>query len=165
MKNESNENMINSEIHAGKNVMKEDSVSLFNKVLRGEISAVEAYKQVIEKFKDDSQLSIIKSICSEHISTVDKLKKHIVDKADYDSPDDKSGVWGVFVSTFIGTAKALGDTATLKALNEGEEHGLNQYVQMLESDLLTQEDKNLIKNEFIPVQKKHIQNLKSIVKN
>lgn len=141
----------------------QQSAEYFNKVLRGEISAVEAYESILSKFSDDPLHGPLSKIRNHHSDTVVKLKKHVIKKAEL--PDNDSGVWGAFVSSFVGTAKALGDTATLKALIEGEEHGLNQYKDMIKSSDLTAQDKDLIKSEFLPRQEEHILNLKAMVRN
>ncbi len=137
----------------------EEQASLFNKELRGEISAVEGYKQVSEKFKDDPKIVIIQGILKEHEETVADLKRHIAFKPTDEEPEKASGVWGTFVATVLGTAKALGETPTILALIEGEEHGLDQYMNLIKNPSLTFEDRNLIRMKFMPRQESHIRKL------
>lgn len=134
-----------------------------NKVLRGEISAVEAYTQVMDRFKDDPEIYTIRQILMEHQNSVATLKKHIANK--FDNPETDSGIWGTFVTTVVGTAKTLGETATIQALIEGEEHGLDQYTGLLENENLSFVEKNLISTEFIPRQEEHIFQLRAMIKN
>ncbi len=139
----------------------ENSTPWFNKVLRGEISAVEAYEKVELKFNDDAEIAVIKSILNEHRKAVSSLKNYIM--AVLETPDNSSGIWGAFVTSVIGTATSLGDTATLKALIEGEEHGLQQYNDMLLDSSLNALDKTLISSEFVPRQERHIFQLNAMV--
>ena len=54
-----------------------------------------------------------------------------------------------------GTAKLLGDAAALKALKEGEEHGLKDYQDALEDKNLPADCQTLIRG-LIEKQRQHI---------
>lgn len=140
----------------------EQQTELFNKVLRGEISAVEGYRQVIDKFKNDPKILVIQNILNDHVDTVEELKKHINFKPTTELADQDSGVWGKFVATYLATAKILGEGTTTSALIDGEEHGLKQYMELMKDPDLSLEDKNLIKTKFIPRQERHIRRLEEM---
>ncbi len=55
----------------------------------------------------------------------------------------------------------LGDAAALKALKEGEEHGLKDYESALDKvDAMTRQ---IIAADLIPAQRRHIQQLDSLL--
>lgn len=70
-------------------------------------------------------------------------------------PSKGSGAWGAFARAAEGTAKLFGNTAALKALKEGEEHGLKEYQDALESDDLAADCRDLVRT-LIPKQRQHI---------
>lgn len=128
-----------------------------NSVIRGERAAAETYKQALDKVGNDPRSKRLRSIYTDHLSAVMELKKHV--RARFDEPVDSSGIWGAFAKTFMGTAKLFGDHSTLKALKEGEEHGLKQYEGLLEDDDIDAGVNLLVKNTLIPKQREHLRQL------
>ena len=107
-----------------------------NSLLRGEMSAIETYRQAIEKLGDvhDPLVEELRAMQRDHRDAADALWHHIEQHGG--KPSEGSGPWGTFAKAVEGTAKLLGNTAALKALKEGEQHGLKDYQDALE-------DKNL----------------------
>lgn len=136
---------------------------IINKVLRGELAAIEAYEKVLEKFAGDPIVNNIIDLKLSHQATVRSLQERVIVSGDL--PAESPGAWGTFVSTVVSTASALGDTLTLTAMIEGEEHGLTQYENLAGSEDLSMIDKNLIVHELIPRQKQNILSLKSMLSN
>lgn len=60
-----------------------------------------------------------------------------------------------------GTAKALGDTAAIKALKEGEEHGLKDYREVVGD--VNPDARQIILADLIPAQERHIQQLAALL--
>lgn len=136
---------------------------LIDSICRGEISAIEAYEQVIEKLDKSVEIKkMIKDFYSDHKYALQFWKAQSL-KNDHD-PQDSSGVWGKTVEAIVGMSKIFGEVAALKALLEGEEHGLKEYQSMLESPVLTQEQRDEIIEKFIPCQKRHIHRLDSLIR-
>ena len=54
--------------------------------------------------------------------------------------------WGSFAKAVTGTAKIFGSTAALKALKEGEEHGIHSYEKALKEPDWPGECRTLINN-------------------
>lgn len=133
-----------------------------NKILRGEISAVEAYEQVCEKIKEAPETYRLKKFGQDHQMAVDFWKKQarIAGKI----PDTSSSIWGATVEAFVGLSKIVGEDTALIALKKGEQHGLHNYEDMLSSDKLTNSQKIEIRNVFIPQQKKHIESINALLK-
>ncbi len=138
----------------------EETTEYLNKILRGEISAVEAYQQVIEKFSADAESLQLSRFQNEHSRAVAKLKECIQNSLEVPSPD--SGVWGTAVATIVGAAKLAGNKASLKSLLEGEEHGLKEYEEVLKMNLAP-EERDLVERDLKPALKQHIAELKRMI--
>ncbi len=128
-----------------------------DEILRGEISAVEAYEQVIEQLSEDPELFRLTEMKVDHENAVNYWKKESRDSGRI--PESDSSLWGNVVEAFVGTSKIIGDEAALIALKKGEEHGLSNYRKMLNSEKLKKAEKEKIENMFIPNQKKHIESI------
>jgi len=100
-----------------------------NCLLRGEISATETYNQALEKFAGQPQEGELRGIRDEHRTAANTLRQHVHTHGG--DPSTDSGWWGAWAKLVEGTAKAFGHTAALKALKEGEEHGLKEYREAL----------------------------------
>jgi uncharacterized protein (TIGR02284 family) len=137
-----------------------EAVGQLNSLLRGEISAKETYVQAIEKLgiEGRGEVEVLRDIAREHADAVDRLKDAVQQAGG--TPAGSSGVWGAFARTVEGSAKALGDAAAIKALKEGEEHGLKDYESALEN--VDPNSQRLIA-ALIPAQRKHIQQLDSLL--
>jgi uncharacterized protein (TIGR02284 family) len=110
-------------------------VSQLNSLLRGEMSAIETYRQAVLKVGEGEPGSAeLRALQHDHRDAADALWHHIEQHGG--KPSEGSGAWGSFAKAIEGTAKLFGNAAALKALKEGEEHGLKDYQDALE-------DKNL----------------------
>ena len=140
----------------------EPGVDQMNSVLRGEISATEAYQSVLEKLETDPDSPRLHQFLDDHQSAVTYWQEQIDrEGAEHDA---SSGPWGSAVEAFVATAKLLGNVAALSALKEGEEHGLKLYEEMLASDDLTMDQRNYIREDLIPKQRQHINSLEAMKK-
>ena len=101
------------------------AVETMNGLLRGELAATETYQQAIAKIGTSPGLTELKSIHAEHRSAANEFRQHVHQLGG--KPDQGSGTWGAFAKAVEGTATLLGNKAALKALKEGEEHGLKEY--------------------------------------
>jgi bacterioferritin (cytochrome b1) len=139
-------------------------VDQLNKFLRGEISAAETYRMAIEKVSGQNpsasdSLGLLRETQAEHGRAAQSLRDRIRELGG--EPEDSSGAWGVWAKFTTGVANILGDTATLKALKEGEEHGLNDYQQNVGTiDPVSQD---LILNQLIPAQQRHVNLLEQLL--
>src|SRR4030095_4426391 len=102
-------------------------IEQLNSLLRGEISAVETYKQAIEKVEDEhtSDALALRAIATEHGESAQTLRDEV--RRLGGEADDSSGPWGAWAKVVQSTAKLFGDASALKSLKEGEEHGLKDY--------------------------------------
>ena len=126
---------------------------------RGEISATETFNQALAKFKGLPEETEVTRMRDEHREAANSLRQHIHQQGG--EPASGSGIWGAWAKCVEGTAKIFGKTAALKALKEGEEHGLKDY-----QSALTGVDANsaqLIQNQLIPAQQRHINLLDQLI--
>ena len=119
-----------------------------NKLLRGELSAIETYSQAQDKFHNQPEEEVLVKIRSFHSSNANKLREHIVSM--HGKPSDSSGAWGTFAKAIEGGAKLLGETAALQALIAGEEHGIQEYQDALKDTEVMAEIKEVIRRDLIP---------------
>jgi hypothetical protein len=125
------------------------TIDLLNSFLRGEISAVETYRQAIEKLSDDPIPELRENQAS-HQRRVELLQREIMNLGGV--PESGSGAWGAFTRLIEGGATLLGRGPALAALEEGEDRGLAQYRKdlnqlpgatrlLVESDLLADQQR------------------------
>ena len=102
------------------------NIDQLNSFLRGEISAVEAYRIALDKLAIDSPARSRLDACrSSHAERVAALRSKIL--ALGGQPADGSGPWGGMVKAIEQSATAFGDKTAVDALEAGEDHGLRDY--------------------------------------
>lgn len=137
------------------------TVEHLNKVLRGELSAVEAYEQVTGRFASEPEIYRLIDMKAEHEDSVRCLRTMISHEGAF--PDDGAGLWGTVVKAVVGTGKLFGNVPALTALRQGEEYGLRLYEDLANEDLGS-EDLRVIRSKLIPRQEKHIALLDQLAK-
>ncbi|MDF1825666.1 MAG: DUF2383 domain-containing protein [Verrucomicrobiales bacterium] len=141
---------------------REHCVSVCNSLLRGEISAVETYGMVIEKFSEEPEVGILERIRSEHEQAAFQLRNRLIEMQAL--PETSSGAWGAIVKTVQGTANLFGEESAVKSLQQGEEIGRGAYENALEDVNVLPECKNLIRGRLLPMVTNHTDRLESIGK-
>jgi len=126
------------------------SVDALNGFLRGEISAVETYRQAIEKLRNSSARSQLEDCRRSHEQRVSKLREQVTRLGG--EPAEGSGPWGAFARLVEGGAKAFGESAAVAALEEGEDHGLKLYRGDL--DKLDPTTRQLVEGDLLPAQER-----------
>lgn len=124
----------------------EDVLGKLNSFLRGEISAVETYKQALDKVTDPGIRSQLQSCEEDHEQRVELLRARITELGG--KPDTSSGAWGVWAKLVQGGGNLLGEKTALQALEEGEDHGLNDYRRDL--DELDTETRSWVESNLLP---------------
>ncbi|MAF79298.1 MAG: hypothetical protein CME60_14140 [Halobacteriovoraceae bacterium] len=130
-------------------------------IIKGERAAVETYGQVFEKYGADSQMDKLRYFSKDHKEAVMELN-NIARQNNIEIPES-SGAWGSWSKLVTGTATMLGEKSALKALKEGEEHGLKEYEDLLSSSSVPTQLKTMVQDKFIPMQRKHIQDIDSLM--
>ncbi len=131
-----------------------------NSLLRGEISAVETYTQAVAKFETGSERPVLERLRSDHEKSAHQLRQHVLSMGG--EPASSSGGWGAFAKAVEGSAKILGESAALKALQEGEEHGIKEYEEALDSREVMDEIKTAIRGDLLPRLRQHIAELEAL---
>lgn len=134
----------------------------YNDIIRGEISAEEAYHQVLSGFEFLKGRQRLRDFLKDHHDASVFWKNEA--KKEYEKPVDTTGLWGVVVESFVGASKMLGLESALDVLKKGEELGLRNYKSMLEIDELTTYQRDKVRDILIPRQKKHIETLSAMIK-
>jgi uncharacterized protein (TIGR02284 family) len=141
-----------------------ESTSTLNSLLRGEISALETYGQVLEKLKHESAPGVetFHQLRGDHRDAAEALQRFVHVRGGEPSRD--SGPWGTFAKAVTGTAKVFGNTAALKALKEGEEHGEKEYKDALDDQSMPAEARSLIRDTLLPRQRQHVATIDRLMK-
>ena len=125
------------------------TVDTLNEFLRGEVSAVETYRQAIEKLSGSPHRTLLEEGRRSHELRVTKLQEQV--RRAGGEPSQGSGAWGAFAKLVEGGAKVFGEAAAIAALEEGEDRGLKLYRgdlsgldpasrQFVQSDLLVPQE-------------------------
>jgi len=134
-----------------------------HKILRGEIAAVEAYERSIRGMSaTDPSVGHLERITRDHVAAVETLRTHLVEEGE--EPDEGPGMWGAYTRLLEKAGTWLGDDTDLKALKEGEVHGLSEYRTSLGHQDLPPELRNAIETCLIPAQEEHIALLDELLK-
>jgi rubrerythrin len=130
-----------------------DALETLNELLRGEMAAIETYRQALEVVEDGEPAETLRALRRHHRDAADVLWHHV--EAHGGQPSDGSGAWGAFAKAVEGTARLLGNRLAVKALVEGEEHGVKKYEQALRGELPL-DCELLIRETLLPRQRQHL---------
>ncbi len=106
----------------------DDTLEQLNSFLRGEISAIETYRQAMEKLhleKNDAGVALLRSCMESHEKRMNALESEVRRRGG--TPATGSGAWGAFARLVQGGADLLSQKTAVAALEEGEDHGLHDY--------------------------------------
>ncbi|QRK04455.1 PA2169 family four-helix-bundle protein [Archangium violaceum] len=140
--------------------MANTDVETLNSFLRGEISAVETYRQAIDHVSNDRIRSQLEDCLHDHEHRVESIRERIEKLGG--TPAGGSGPWGAFAKLVQGGADLLGEKAAIQALEEGEDHGLADYQRDL--DKTHGEARRLVRMELLPAQKRTHERLSRLKK-
>jgi len=134
----------------------EKAIDRLNSLLRGELAAIETYERALRKLDGPGTelADQLVHFAAEHSRNADALKARVETLGG--TCANPSGAWGAWSRIVQGSANVFGDGSAIKALKEGEEHGLKDYADALEDDELDEASRRLVENEMIPRQRKHI---------
>jgi uncharacterized protein (TIGR02284 family) len=133
---------------------KTNECDVLNRLLRGELAATETYQQALAKVGNEPRAAELRRIHDEHRAAANELRRHVHQHGG--KPDQGSGSWGVWAKTVEGAAKIFGNAAAVKALKEGEEHGVKDYEDALNDANLPADCKDLIRNRLLPQTRNHL---------
>lgn len=128
--------------------MNAQAVEDLNALLKGELSAVETYSQALEKVENERIASVFSDCLASHKTRVEKLQNAITEYGG--TPESETGIWGSWSKILAGGAAALGDKASIAALEEEEDQHSSDYEWRLVN--MHGEHRNLVKEELLPEQ-------------
>jgi uncharacterized protein (TIGR02284 family) len=132
----------------------EERTEPLNSLLRGELAAVETYQQALAKVSTEPGAFELRHIETQHRQAAELLRQHIVRHGG--KPATDSGVWGAWARAIEGTAKLFGNAAALRALKEGEEHGVSAYECTLQNQDIDPDCRELITTTLLPQTRAHV---------
>ena len=144
-----------------RNEIREDTADALNSLLRGEISAAETYTQALKKVQGHPGAATLETLRKDHVEAATVLRRFV--KSQGEKADTSSGAWGAFAKSVEGTAKLFGDKSAVKALKEGEEHGVKSYERVLEKKDIDPTIKSAI-TPLLSCQRGHLPLIDSLVK-
>lgn len=125
-----------------------NDINQLNSFLRGELAAVETYEQCIAKVDDGAVISQLRLLQTSHRRRTALLTTRIRELGG--EAVISSGVWGEFAKLVEKSAGAFGARSALSTLEQGEDHGLNDYKHHLTK--LSPLQQRFIEVEVLPEQ-------------
>lgn len=124
------------------------SINPLNSFLRGELAAVETYRQAMAKLVDSVHRPVLEQCARSHEERVRLLSLEV--RRLGGEPATSSGPWGAFAKLVEGGAQLFGEKAAIAALEEGEDHGRDDYKRDLaDLDAVT---RRFIETQIVPEQ-------------
>ena len=127
---------------------RDQSVDQLKSFCRGEMSAVETYRQAIAPAQEEWVLRALNRCMTSHEERVRLLSQRIMELGG--APPESSGAWGMFAKAVEGVAAASGEASAIAVLEQGEDHGLADYRSDL--DNLDSESHRLVRDHILPRQ-------------
>jgi len=126
----------------------ERSLHNLEALCRGELAAVETYNTALSSASLGTFRSQLIQCQRSHQNRVHLLgwRIHLLGG----TPPESSGAWGVFAKAVEGAATVIGERAAISALEEGEDHGLNEYRSRIGA--LDADTRDFIQARVLPAQ-------------
>jgi hypothetical protein len=128
------------------NAINDHCIHICNSLLRSELSAVETYTQVIDKY-DGKPASQLERIRNSHLAAAERIRENIFDMGGV--PKEETGVWGFFGKGLQGIANLFGPDSAIDGLQRGEENARSEYEMALEDKEVMAASKDMIRHELL----------------
>jgi hypothetical protein len=126
------------------------TIDHLNSFLRGELSAVESYKLALDHLEQSEFRATLVQCSRSHEERARLLTEAILGRGGEPSPS--SGAWGSLVRMVERSALALGEGPAIAVLEEGEDHGRDDYLRDL--DALEPSARQLVEFAILPEQRR-----------
>jgi rubrerythrin len=143
--------------------MMKDAPTQLDDLMRGEMAALKAYDQALADLKDEKERSKLMAIRDDHEKALSAMSKYVEGKPELLKDTEEAGPWGTFAKSWTKGRGLVGNEGAIKALRQGEQHGINEYEEALRDEKISKELKDRIRSEFLPNQKKHVESLKKLI--
>ena len=124
------------------------TVEHLNSFLRGELAAVETYRLALKRMNASPHRNMLEHCERSHADRARLLADEV--RRYGGEPSQGSGPWGTFAKLVESSAAVIGEKAAILALEEGEDHGRDDYRRDL-PDLMPSA-RQRIENDVIPEQ-------------
>jgi len=135
-----------------------ETINHLNSFLRGELSAVETYRLAINKMENSTHRPLLEHCARSHAERARLLAQEVRRRGG--DPADKSGPWGAFAKLVEGSAALFGEKAAIAALEEGEDHGRDDYRHDLPD--LDASARQVVEDQILPEQNRTHQALSAL---
>ena len=127
-----------------------NDIDHLNSFLRGERSAVETYRQVMDKAETPNVKTSLQTGFESHTKRARLLEDKV--RMMGGEPSKESGAWGTFAKAVQGGAKVFGISAAVATLEQGEDHGLEDYKRDLKD--LSPQSQEFVRTTLLPEQER-----------
>lgn len=134
------------------------TIDQLNSFLRGELAAVESYRLALEKLENTIYRGTLLECERSHQNRVRLLTEAILARGG--APVKSSGAWGTFARLVESGASMFGERAAIAALEEGEDHGQQDYRR--DMDDLEPAARELLLQNIIPEQRQTHDTIRNI---
>jgi len=111
---------------------------------------VETYRQAIEKLSTSAHVIALRECLQSHEKRVAVLTQEVQRQGG--TPSTGSGAWGAFAKVVEAGAKVFGEKAAIAALEEGEDHGRDDYKR--DADKLSPSVKQFVQTHLLAEQER-----------
>lgn len=133
-----------------------------DKLIRGERAAVDAYRDALDGVDAGGTAArVLGAVLEEHRHALGALRSAA--GPGHRDEGEGAGQWGAFTKAVEKAARWLGDRTALKALNEGEDHGVSEYRTALAEGGLPPAVHTLVQEELLPAQLRHVETLDDLI--
>ncbi|MGF1451721.1 MAG: DUF2383 domain-containing protein [Opitutales bacterium] len=126
----------------------EPCINICNKLLKGELSAIETYEKAEQRFGDHADARILTELRQSHQQSANRLSDDVVRMGGV--PTRESGAWGTFANAVQSAANLIGEGSALDSLQRGEEHGISEYKEATTDPNMMPECRAMVLEELLP---------------
>jgi hypothetical protein len=139
-------------------VQKSGTVDQLNSFLRGELAAAETYRLALERMEQSQHRPTLVQCSRSHEERARLLTEAILGRGG--DPANSSGAWGSLVRMIERSAVAISESAAISVLEEGEDHGRDDYLRDL--DDLEPSARQLVEFAILPEQRRTHDTIKAV---
>src|SRR6185369_4796543 len=144
--------------HTSASPDKSGTIDQLNSFLRGELSAAETYRLALERLEQSEFRPTLVQCSRSHEERARLLTEAILGRGG--EPSDSSGVWGSLVRMLERSAAAISESAAVSVLEEGEDHGRDDYLRDIDS--LEPSARQLVEFAILPEQRRTHDTIKAV---
>jgi Domain of unknown function (DUF2383) len=134
------------------------TIHQLNSFLRGELSAAETYRLALARLQQSEFRPTLVQCSRSHEERARLLTEAILGRGG--EPADSSGAWGSLVRMIERSAVAVSESAAIAALEEGEDHGRDDYLRDI--DNLEPSARQLVEFAILPEQRRTHDTIKAV---